>query len=226
VKRREFIVGLGSAAAWPLGARAQQQKVWRIVQVLPLDAMGNLAKALEQRLANLGYVQGRNITLTNLVVPPQPQAIEEGIRSLLPGADLLVVWSTIGSVAAKKVAPSVPIVFLSVGVPVDIGLVESLAHPGGNMTGITFEAATETYAKRLQILQEIVPNLERVSVLRAMDDPNIFHAMASLEQSAPVLGVTLIPINVRSAGDLPAAFDEMKQSRADGLISIAGAFTF
>jgi hypothetical protein len=102
VRRREFITLLGgAAAAWPLAARAQQSKIWRIVQVLPLDAMGHLAKALEQRLANLGYVQGRNITLTNLVVPPQAQAIEGGIRSLLPDADLLVVWSTIGSVVAK-----------------------------------------------------------------------------------------------------------------------------
>jgi putative tryptophan/tyrosine transport system substrate-binding protein len=181
VQRREFITLLGGAAAWPVTARAQQTRVWRIGQVLPLEAMGHLAKALEQQLANLGYVRGKNLRLLNLVVPPQPKAIEDGIRSLLPEIDLLVVWSTVGSVAAKKVASSVPIVFLSVGVPVDIGLVESLAHPGGNMTGITFEAATETYAKRLQILKEIVPNLEHVAVLRAVGDPNVVHAMASLD---------------------------------------------
>jgi putative tryptophan/tyrosine transport system substrate-binding protein len=227
MRRRELITLLGgAAAAWPLAARAQQSKVWRIGQVLPLEAMGHLAKAFEQRLANLGHVQGKNITLVNLVVPPQPKAIEDGIRSLLPNIDLLVVWSTIGAVAAKKVVFSVPVVFLSVGVPVDIGLVESLAHPGGNMTGITFEAATETYAKRLQILKEIVPNLERVTVLRAVGDPNVVHAMASLEQSAPGLGAKLIPIDIGSADDLPAAFVEMQRSRAQGLISIAGAFTY
>jgi putative ABC transport system substrate-binding protein len=226
MKRREFITVLGGVAAWPLAARAQQSKVWRIGQVLPLEAMGHLAKALERRLADLGYVQGKNITLLNIVVPPQPKAIEDAIRSLLPNIDLLVVWSTVGSVAAKKVASSVPIVFLSVGVPVDIGLVDSLAHPGGNMTGITFEAATETYAKRLQILKEIVPNLERVAVLRAVGDPNVVHAIASLEQAAPGLGVILMPIDIRSTDDLPAVFAEMQRSRAEGLISIAGAFTY
>jgi putative tryptophan/tyrosine transport system substrate-binding protein len=227
LKRRHFITLLGSvAASWPLAARAQQSKVWRIGQVLPLEAMGHLAKALEQRLADLGYVQGKNITLINIVVPPQPKAIEDAIRSLLPNIDLLVVWSTVGSVAAKKAAPSVPIVFLSVGVPVDIGLVESLAHPGGNMTGITFEAATETYAKRLQILKEIVPNLERVAVLRAVGDPNVVHAMASLDQSAPGLRVTLLPMDIRSADDLPAVFAEMQRIRAEGLVSVAGAFTY
>jgi putative ABC transport system substrate-binding protein len=226
MRRREVIALLVGAAAWPLAARAQQSRVWRIGQVLPLEAMGHLAKALEQRLADLGYVQGKNITLLNIVVPPQPKAIEDAIRSLLPNIDLLVVWSTVGSVAAKKTAPSVPIVFLSVGVPVDIGLIESLAHPGGNMTGITFEAATETYAKRLQILKEMVPNLERVAVLRAVGDPNVVHAMASLEQAAPGLGLTLMSIDIRSADDLPAVFAEMQRSRAEGLISIAGAFTY
>jgi putative tryptophan/tyrosine transport system substrate-binding protein len=86
------------------------------------------------------YVQGKNITLINVFVPPEAQAIEHAIRSLLPDIDLLVVRGTIGGVSAKKLAPPVPVVFLSVGAPVDIGLVESLAHPGGNMTGTTFES--------------------------------------------------------------------------------------
>jgi putative ABC transport system substrate-binding protein len=109
MKRRDFITLLGGAAAWPLAARAQQTKVWRIGQVLPLEAMGHLAKALEQQLANLGYVQRKNLRLFNLVVPPQPKAIEDGIRSLLPDIDLLVVWSTIGSVAMSRLLPSSPL---------------------------------------------------------------------------------------------------------------------
>ncbi len=95
---------------------------------------GQSLTALLERLNDLGYVQGKNITLQTLVVRPEPSAMEDAIRSLLPDIDLLVVWSTIAGVAAKKLTSSVPVVFLSVGAPVDIGLVQSLAHPGGNMT--------------------------------------------------------------------------------------------
>jgi putative ABC transport system substrate-binding protein len=129
-------------------------------------------------------------------------------------------------VAAKKVAGAVPTVFISVGAPVEIGLVQSLAHPGGNMTGMTFEAAIETYGKRLQILKEIVPDLKRVAVLRAVDDPNVGFAMISLNDAAPELGVTLVPVDIRSADDLEAAFAKMKDSEVEGLLAIAGVLTF
>ena len=119
-----------------------------------------------------------------------------------------------------------PTVFVSVGAPVEIGLVQSLAHPGGNMTGISFEAATETYGKRLQILKQIVPDLKRAAVLRAVGDPNVGFAMASLDDTAPELGVTLVPIDIRSAGDLETAFANIKHSEAEALLAIAGALTF
>ena len=112
--------------------------------------------------------------------------------------------TTIGSIAAKKYASDVmPCVFLAVGAPVDIGLVQSLSHPGGNMTGTTFEAATETYAKRLQILTEILPNLQRVAVLRTIGDPNVTFAMRSVEQAAPKLNVNLQLVDIKTADDLP-----------------------
>jgi putative ABC transport system substrate-binding protein len=104
--------------------------------------------------------------------------------------------------AAKKWGVTVPTVFVSVGAPVEIGLVQSLAHPGGNMTGITFEAAAETYGKRLQILKEIVPDLKRVTVLRAVGDPNVEFAMTSLDGAAPELRITLVPVDIKSADDL------------------------
>jgi putative tryptophan/tyrosine transport system substrate-binding protein len=113
-----------------------------------------LAQALEQGLTDLGYVLGRDIVLSHRFVGPQPGQVQDVIMSLLPQIDLLVVRGTVGGVAAKKVAGAVPTVFISVGAPVEIGLVQSLAHPGGNMTGMTFEAAIETYGKRLQILKD------------------------------------------------------------------------
>jgi len=229
MRRREFVALIGGAAvAWPFALRGQQPQKWRIGDVLggTQETMGHLAKELAQRLEDLGYVQGKNITLLNRFVPPEAEAIEDAIRSLLPNIDLLVVRGTIGGVAAKKLASSVPVIFLSVGAPVEIGLVESLAHPGGNMTGTTFEAAAETYAKRLQILKEIIPTLERVAVLRAQGDANVPFAMASLDKLAPAESVILTPIDIKSSDDLVAAFEEMQRRQTEGLIVIAGLLTY
>jgi putative ABC transport system substrate-binding protein len=110
--------------------------------------------------------------------------VEDAISSMIPAVDLLVVRGTIGGVAAKKLVSIIPVIFISVGAPVEIGLIESLTHPGGNMTGITFEAATETYGKRLQILKDILPTLSRVAVFQARGDANTNFAMTSLERAS------------------------------------------
>ena len=182
--------------------------------------------ALEQHLADRGYVQGRDFTVSPRIVVPAPQNYEDAIAGLLPDIDILVVWSTLGATAAKRLGTTVPTVFLSVGAPVSIGIVESLARPGGNMTGVTFEAAARTYGKRLQILKEIVPGLARVGVLRAAGDVNVGFAMKSLEQAAPALRITLLPTDIKSVDDLQAAFIGMTRSKAQALIVIAGSLTF
>ena len=94
------------------------------------------------------------------------------------------------------------------------------------MTGVTFEAATETYGLRLQMLKEIVPKIRNVAVFKAKGDPNVVHAIAALEKAAPSLGIQLMQYEAKSSDDLPAVFLEIEQGNADGLISIAGAFTF
>ena len=94
------------------------------------------------------------------------------------------------------------------------------------MTGVTFEAATETYGKRLQILKEIVPNLKRVAVLRAVGDPNVGFAMTSLDGAASELRVTLVPVDIKSAADLETAFTNIKNSEVEAVLAIAGGLTF
>jgi putative tryptophan/tyrosine transport system substrate-binding protein len=230
LRRREFITLVGGAtAAWPFVANAQPTgKSWRIGQVIggSAETNGHFARALEQRLGELGYRLGGNLVLVTRYASPQLTAMENAIRSLISEIDLLVAWGTIGAVAAKNVAGSLPVVFLSVGAPVEVGLVQSLSRPGGNMTGITFEAATETYGKRLQLLKEIVPNLRNVAVLAAEGDANVTFAMQSLDQAAPELGVTLTRFGFRPDDDLAAKFRQMEQSDAEGLIVIAGALTY
>jgi putative ABC transport system substrate-binding protein len=156
----------------------------------------------------------------------KPKMVEQAVRELVPNIDLLVTWATIGGVAAKKYAANViPCVFIGVGAPVDIGLVQSLNHPGGNMTGTTFEA-TETYAKRLQLLTEIVPNLERVAVIRTIGDPNVAFGMVSVERAAPALKVNLQLVDIRTADDIPGAFEVMKTSNAQALLIISSSVTY
>ena len=154
MRRRDFIgVICGAAPASPCAAAAQQAgKVWRIgdVLVVPPDQGEPFARTLEQSLADLGYVQGRNIVLLHRFAGAQPDRIEEAITALVPQVDLLVVWGN-AAIPAKKLAGGVPTVFISIGFPVELGLVASLAHPGGKMTGIAAEAALEINGKRLQI---------------------------------------------------------------------------
>jgi len=148
-----------------LAVEAQQQagKVWRVGDVFAgsAEVSAYLSKALEDRLADRGYVNGRNISLIHQFVPPEPARLEKAIATLISNIDVLVVWGTVSAVAAKKVTGTLPIVFLTVGDPVAIGLAKSLARPGGNMTGVTFEASAETYGKRLQLLKECLPDLRR-----------------------------------------------------------------
>src|ERR1700710_1420808 len=122
MRRRDFMALLGSTVAvFPTLALAQQPSARiRICQVSPWEGTEHLARAFENHLQELGYFNGKNVTVRNVYVTPQPKAIEDKITEILPETDILVVWSTIASVAAKKVTQSVPIVFLSVGVPVEI----------------------------------------------------------------------------------------------------------
>jgi putative ABC transport system substrate-binding protein len=236
MRRRDFITILGGAAAmWPLAAgtlftHAAAAAPWRIGQVFngpETISSSGLASALAQGLSDLGYVDGKTIHLqTRFSSAPNLKDIKTTILALLADIDLLVVWGTVGGVAAKAVAPSIPVVFISVGAPVDIGLVQSLARPGGNMTGIAFEAASETYAKRLQLLKEILPGLSRVGVIGAEGDPNVPFAMISLEKSAPSLGVSLTLLDVSSADDLASPFQRVKRDRLEAVIVVAGAFTY
>jgi putative tryptophan/tyrosine transport system substrate-binding protein len=228
MRRRDLIAAVYAALASPLGAAAEQPgRVWRIGDVLPTPPeMGAIyARALEQGLADLGYVQGRNIVLLTRYTGSQREEMQEAIISLLPQVDLLVVWGN-AAIEARKAAGAVPTVFISIGYPVELGLVQSLAHPGGNMTGITAEAALETDGKRLQILKEIVADLSRVAVLRDIDIRQWGFEWAALEQAARELGLTLVFVDIGSADDLESAFASMKKSGAEALFVTRTAVTF
>ena len=226
MRRREFIVGSTAMFAGALSAHAATAAPWRVGQVFGGTPTIVSSSGLAQGLSDLGYVDGKNIHLLTRFAAPDPKDMQAAISALLPEIDLPVVWGTIGGVAARAVARNIPVVFISVGAPVDIGLVESLARPGGSMTGTTFEAASETYGKRLQMLKDILPELSRVAVIGARGDPNFPFAMMSLNKSTALLGVALTVLEIGTADDLSSAFDQIKRDRLEAAIVVAGAFTY
>ena len=225
---RRFFLGTlaGALLAAPLAAEGQQ--AGKSVRVAIVGSMtAEINKSLEDGLVQLGLAIGRNVRVGRPMFYSTPQqAATIATEVLSSNPDLVVAWGTVGAVAVKKAGTQIPVVFLSVGVPVEIGLVASLAHPGGNMTGVTFEAATETYPKRLQLLKEIVPTLSRVAVLFAEGDPNVAHGRTSLESSASALGVQLHFVEARTGDDLATAFSAAKAQRAEAIVVIGGALMF
>jgi putative ABC transport system substrate-binding protein len=129
------------------------------------------------------------------------------------------------ALAIRAAAGTIPTVFISIGFPVELGLVQSLAHPAGNMTGITSEAALETSGKRLQILKEIVPDLKRVAVLHPADDP-AFVEQSWQDLASRELGLAIVRVDLKSADDLAAAFASIKTSEADAVIAARFTLTF
>jgi putative ABC transport system substrate-binding protein len=227
MKRRDFIAALGGAAFWRTVAHAQQGKGVPRVGYIDGESRSAGIEGMLTGLRELGYVDGQNIRLVRQqFAAPTVTQMKEAILAVLPDVDILVVGGTVGGAAAKSATSEIPVVFISVGAPVDIGLVKSLAKPGGNMTGVTFEAAEQTYAKRLQLLTEIMPGLSRVAILGALGDPNFPFAMVSLKQSAPDLRVSITPIELNSADDLRRAFDEVKRAQMQALLVVAGSLTY
>src|SRR6516165_5523656 len=135
-------------------------------------------------------------------------------------ADIIAVSTTPATQAAKKITRTTPIVMIALGDPVGTGLVDSLAQPGGNVTGMSL-MASDVAAKRLELLKEAVPAISRVLVLSYLVDPIAPLQVKALQQAAPSLGVTLQLHDVRTADDLPAAFEAGARERADGLFTTA-----
>jgi putative ABC transport system substrate-binding protein len=217
--------------AAPLTAEAQQPaKAPRVVvqwgSSLNRVLAVRMVSAFDTGLHDLGWEYGRNIRVEHRGsdgTPAQLQTAAAQIVASLP--DLIVVAGTVAAVAMSKATASLPVVFLGVGVPVEIGLVASLAKPGGNMTGVTFEASTETYGKRLQLLKAVVPTLSRVGILYAIGDPNVDHALQASRAAATSLGIQIQSVGVRDASELADALPKIKPD-AEAVLVVAGVLTF
>jgi putative ABC transport system substrate-binding protein len=185
------------------------------------DAPSPRFGAFFQGLRDLGYVPGHTLVLDYL----HPAGRGERFPSLAAEcvrvkADIIVASTTPAAQAAKVATAAIPIVMLHLGDPVGTGLVDSLARPGGNVTG-TSSMVPAIAAKRLELLKEALPRLSRVLVLSYLVDPIASLQVKALEQAAPALGVALVVRDVRTADDLPTAFQAGARERVNGLLTTA-----
>jgi putative ABC transport system substrate-binding protein len=224
VKRRAFITLLGWAAAWSLGAQAQQAAV-PVVGFLhgaSADGAAYQITAFRQGLNQIGYVEGRNVTIE--------YRWAEGHYDRLPAlaADLvahpLAVIATAGGItsvlAAKAVTKAIPIVFLTGDDPVKFGLVASLNRPGGNLTGVSF-LSPALEAKRVELLRQLVPTATTIAVLVNPSSPGAEARLEDVREAARLLGQQVRIVNARSEGDFEAAFAGLVQLGAGALIVVS-----
>jgi ABC-type uncharacterized transport system substrate-binding protein len=231
MRRRDFIAGLGSAAAWPLAARAQQagERVRRIGVLMPFDENDPEEKrrysAFTQALSDLGWADGRNVRTdlrwgsddTNRV-----RALAQELVGLQP--DMIITGSTPATVALQRETRTIPIVFANVADPVASGIVERLDRPSGNITGFAaFEASLA--GKWLELLSEIAPGLKRAAIIFDPDSSPASAYMPSFETAARSLKIELIIAPVHGKEEIERAIGDLGGEPGGGLVVMGGVFT-
>jgi ABC-type uncharacterized transport system substrate-binding protein len=220
MRRREFIAFVsGAAAAWPLAARAQKSGKVPIIGFLGAttpSVWSAFVAAFLQRLRALGWIDGSTVAIEYRWAQGRDELyVEFAAEFVRLKVDVIVTAGTDATIAVKKTTSEIPIVFASVGDPVGTGLVASLAHPGGNVTGLSNEQ-TDLAGYRLELLHEVIPSVRRVALLGNIGNPLILLEMKAAEEAAPKLGLEVFRVGVRKTEDIDSAIMSLKD-RADAL---------
>jgi putative ABC transport system substrate-binding protein len=233
MNRRAFITLIGGAVAssvsWPVGARAQQlRKTPRIGVLLPgtSTSFAVRAKAFMQGLRDLGYVEGQTIAIDWKWAEDRIERIPE-LAAELVGAnvDVIVTGGTSAATALKSATRTIPIVMAIIGDPVAVGLVDSLARPGGNATGFSI-IAPELGTKRLQLLKDMVPDLVSVAVVLNPKNPQSRIELNEIQAAGRTLGLRLHEIQITTEAALNEAFATLTNPVAQGLIVLTDPILF
>jgi len=229
MRRRNFIKGIvGSAATWPLAARAQQPTlpVVGVVSGRSRDADARNVTAFYKGLGEAGYVDGQNVTVEYHWVEGRYDRLSEVMADLVrrKAAAIVTTGNNAAALAAKAATATIPIVFGVGQDPVKMGLVASLARPGGNATGIN-DFLSEMNAKRLRLLHDMVPKAARVAVLvNPANTASAESALQETKEAAAAIGLQLQIVNATTIGEIDAAFASFAQERPDALFVAADAF--
>jgi putative ABC transport system substrate-binding protein len=223
LKRREFVALLGCSAAvtplaWHVSAHAQpkQSAVIGFLGANTAAVQRQYTAALIQRLRELGWIEGRNLTIEYRWAEGRydrsPALVAELVQRKV---DVIVTHAPPNVVAAKRVTSEIPIVFAAVGDPVGVGIVASLARPGGNVTGLSLQSA-DLAGKRLELLREVLPGLRRVAVLGNASSSNNVMERGEIQKAAATYGLEILMPDIRTAEELASAI-EAARGHADAL---------
>jgi putative ABC transport system substrate-binding protein len=231
MKRRQFITLVGAAAAWPLAARAQQSSN-KIPVVGVLWHAGSAEEeevylsVLVKAFNDLGYVEGKNIHLDHRFPAENPDRFRTLAQELVDEKpDVIIAVTGFGAVEAKRATSSIPIVVTVAYDAVGMGLVESLARPGGNVTGLSL-MAIDLSGKRLELLKEAVPSLSRVALLVDFSTPSKERTIKLHQTAAQSLGISLWPVEISKPDDIEPAFAKIAQDGANGIVRGPGSALF
>jgi putative ABC transport system substrate-binding protein len=229
MKRREFIGLVTGVTAWGYAARGQQAaSVRRIGLLSPFSPTDTLLwnKALLRGLRDAGWIDGRNLNIEYRYAEGKAERLPELATDLIrQKVDIIVTTVTVDTLAAKNATAEIPIVMVAVGDPVAIGIVKSLARPGGNITGLS-QMTPDLSGKRLELLKQIVPQITRVAVLFDPGDPLSMLDWNEARRSAQTLGIEVHSLEVRSSSDFDKVLKEALAAQVDGVVVMPAPVLF
>jgi putative ABC transport system substrate-binding protein len=228
IGRRKFLATLGSAAAWPLVARAQQARmpVIGFLSSLSVLVTSKRIPSFGQGLSETGYIVGRDVTVEARMAEGQHDRLPALAADLVAGQVRLIAASgPLAAFAAKAATTSIPVVFVAAFDPVQAGLVASLNRPGGNVTGITFVGAS-LGGKRLELARELVPNVRVIALMTNPNSPDALEELRDVQNAAKAIGQELLVVPATSDRDFEAAFASIVQHRAGVLLINMDPFLF
>lgn len=219
VVRRQFLIAAGVLFAAPLTADAQQSgKVYRIGWLQPARLAPRWADGFREGLRDLGYVEGKNLIIEYRWADGRFDRLPDLAGELVRlNVDVIVSGNTTAVLAIKQVTTKIPVVMLGLGDPIATGVVDSLARPGRNVTGV-IQMSPILSAKRLEVLKETVPRLSRAAVFSNSANPQVGLTLKETEAAARALSVSLLPVDVRHPGELEGAFSAILDDRIEALI--------
>jgi putative ABC transport system substrate-binding protein len=223
IGRRELLVALGGAAAWPLTARAQQAGKLPMIGLIGADptSWGPWTAAFAARLRELGWIEGRTVAIEYRWTEGRPERPAEFAAEFARlNADIIVTNSS-SAPTVKQATSTIPIVFVLGNDPLGSGLVANLARPGGNVTGLSIQQ-TDIAGKRLQLLSEVVPRLRRLAVMADANFPEGVREIGEVQAAARTLGLEVATHEIRRPEDIAPAFEAIRD-RADALYVVVNA---
>ena len=228
MRRREFIKGIvGSAVTpWPFAARAQQGRRKYVVGRFGAGSAAEpIIDVLTEALRELGWVEGENVVFERRYAENQLERLPEMAADLVRlKVDVIVATGTLAPLAAKRATSTIPIVMTGAGDPLGTGLVDNLARPGGNVTGMSL-MVPELGGKRLELLKELLPRLARVAVLWNAANPYSALVFKQVQAAGTILGIEVQSLEVRQPDDFDGAFETVRRQHPDALMTVEDPLT-